>query len=159
MSKNEIKSRSVFLDTNLLLLMIVGNTSVDYIKRHKRVSSFSVSEFNLLLDFLSDFEAILITPNILSETSNLAAQIREPARSEISSCLRDLILNSEESYIPSTTASSRTEFPRLGLVDASILEVGETGTTLITTDLDLYIAASKAGIEAVNFNHIREQYL
>ena len=149
-------TEKLIIDTNLLLLLIVGVTSRDYIRKHKRVDTFSESDFDLLHRIANDAKSVVVTPNILSETSNLAAQIRQPAKGEIARCMKDIIELHPEEYIESAKASKRPEFVRLGLVDTAILETCRQGATLLTTDLSLYLAAEHAGYEAINFNHLRD---
>jgi hypothetical protein len=50
----------------------------------------------------------------------------------------------------------RTEYRRLGLADAALLCVADSGATILTDDVDLYLAAVRAGLKAINYNHIRE---
>ena len=45
---------------------------------------------------------------------------------------------------------------RLGLTDAVSLRTNGESRYLLTTDLDLYLAALSRGQQAENFNHIRE---
>lgn len=147
------------IDTNLLVLFVVGTTSRDYIAKHKRLSAFVPEDYEALVRLIQAAAAVFVTPNSLAETSNLAAYIAEPARTQVLQTLRELILRSQETYIASTTAASRSEFLRLGLTDAALLEASADGATLLTTDLNLYLAAESAGKSAINFNQIRDQYL
>jgi hypothetical protein len=50
----------------------------------------------------------------------------------------------------------RDEFIRLGLTDSVLLELGRSGATLLTVDLDLYLAALDAGLNVINYNHLKE---
>ena len=99
----------------------------------------------------------MFTPNVLSETSNLIRYITEPRRSEIATVLQRLIAGTEKRYVPSRVASARPEYGPLGLTDAVLLELCEPGTTLLTVDVQLYLAAERARRSVVNFNHLREQ--
>jgi hypothetical protein len=145
------------LDTNLLILLVVGGTSRAYIEKHKRLKSFTVKDFDLLTELLFRIESIITTPNVLTETSNLLAQIEEPVRSEIFNTFSKNIKMIEEIYIDSKIASQQKEFTRLGLTDAALLVVlRDSASTLITTDLGLYLAASDRGLKVINFNHYRD---
>jgi hypothetical protein len=129
------------------------------ISKHKRLTAFTVEDYDLLYDLISRSESVLVTPNTLTETSNLAAQIAEPARTDVLRVLRDLIAKSSEVYVPSETAGGRPEFLRLGLADAALLHTSSTEFVLLTDDSKLYVAAINNGSEALNFNHVRELYL
>ena len=99
-------------------------------------------------------DQILVTPNTLTEASNLLAQHGEPERSRFFEVLRILIEEHEEIVVTSQAASRNIEFKRLGLTDAALLEVISNSNPLITVDLDLYLAAiNKEGESAFNFRH------
>ena len=143
----------MLVDANLAVLLAVGSTNLNYIKAHKRLTAYDNKDFELLLRVVSSADAIVFTPNILSETSNLARYMKEPGRTEVAMVLQRIIACSEERYVSSKVASIRTEYVRLGLTDAALLEVLEPGMTLLTVDLDLYLAAERAKRRVLNFNH------
>ncbi len=88
------QARTVLLDTNLLLLYLVGSCAPEWILRHKRTASYRLEEFKPLCEILSRGRNLVVTPNILTETSNLARQIGDPKRrSEI---MKQLAMISEE---------------------------------------------------------------
>lgn len=146
----------VILDSNLLLLLVVGLTSPRYIATHKRLQAYEEIDFNRLKALLASADKVIVTPNTLTETSNLAGQIGEPARRRICQQLRLIFRTFEERYVESSRAAEHNEFLRLGLADAVQLEVAGEGHTLLTADLNLYVAAAARGFKAVNFNHYRE---
>lgn len=151
--------RSLLIDTNLLLLFVVGTASREFIPRHKRLKQFTIDDFDLLVDVVSRAQSVLVSPNILTETSNLAAYIAEPARTRIFEKLRQVIAVNTEAYVPSKVAARREEFVRLGLTDATLIEAASTEIAVLTTDLDLYLAVKAQGASAVNFNHLRDSQL
>lgn len=148
--------RGLILDTNLLLLLIVGSTSKEYISKHKRLKAYSEKDFDLLIKIISDVPNVFVTPNILTETSNLAGQIPEPARTKIFNVFRDYIPSADEHYCESRRAITRKEFIRLGLTDSVILHEMTDAFILLTDDLNLYLAAINEGYLAENFNHLRD---
>ena len=126
------------------------------IPRHRRTRQFTVEDYDLLLGVLDRAGQILLTPNTLTETSNLLAQHAEPERSRLLLALRSLIDQSSETVVPSKDASSHGRFLRLGLTDAVLLKAISPETPLITVDLELYNAALWGGREAaINFSHLR----
>jgi len=149
---------SVAVDSNLLLLFVVGSASRDYIAKHKRLRAYTETDFDLLVEQLSFVSAVLLTPNTLTETSNLIDHIGEPARSHIYQTLNALLSlpESEERYVPSKRATSLPELPRSGLTDCALLNLCAEGVPLITADLQLFFAAVGRGAKALNFNHLRD---
>ncbi len=152
---------SVIVDANLLVLLLVGITDRAFISKHKKTRSFTEEDFDLLTIFLSQYQSIVVTPNILTETSNLAGLIGEPNRSFIFETLKVLLKAYQEIYLPSSTISDNLHFTSLGITDCGIIETlsKEENTELITTDLDLYLAAASSGKRVYNFNHLRAAYL
>lgn len=144
---------AVLLDANLLVLLIVGLTSPDYISRHKRLRAFTIEDFELLRELLNSAQRIIVTPNIVTETSNLASQISEPARGRVLTVLRALLAGVIEVYVPSQSAAAGGAYLRLGISDAATLAVTMDDLTILTTDLDLYLESMRAGRAAINFVH------
>ena len=145
-----------FIDANLLVLLVVGNESRDLIGRHKRLQEYTAEDYDLLVAIAARADRLYVTPNVLTEASNLLGYHQEPERSRLYEQLRWLIEGSEELVVRSAVAASNGAYPRLGLTDAALLEVATADTPLITTDVILYIAAAEKDAEAaVNFNHHR----
>ena len=150
---------AVILDANLLLLLVVGKTSDRYIENHKRLGEYSSRDFITLTNFLSKSPGLIVTPNTLTEVSNLADWIAEPARGRIAKTLRELVQASQrvdERTVASAVAMNRSEFLRLGLTDSVLLDLASRKSMILTSDLNLYLAAVRAGYPATNFNHLRD---
>jgi hypothetical protein len=146
---------SLIIDANLLVLFIVGSTHRGLVAKHKRLRAFSLEDFDLLCRLLGSSPQVLVTPNALTEASNLLGYIAEPARTQVFETFRKLVPFFTEEYIRSSVACKRTEFLRLGLTDSGLIEMSDTSRSILTTDLDLYLSALKLGISAINFNHLR----
>jgi hypothetical protein len=146
------------LDTSLLSLFVVGSAGRDLIGKHKRLREFTVDDFDLLRMLIAEAGGLVITPNTLTETSNWLGYIDEPARTRIYEMFRLLIAAGNEQYVQSNAAALAAEFTRLGLTDVVVMEVSQAPRSLLTTDLDLYLAALDRGLAAVNFNHIRAEF-
>ena len=145
-----------FIDANLFVLLVVGSVNRALIAKHRRLRAFTVEDYETLLKLLDPVERVFVTPNTLTETSNLLAQHGEPERSRFFERLRFFIQESEEVVVASAVASSNNSFQRLGLTDAVLLEVVTAEKPLLTVDLDLYLAAQAKGRDnAVNFTHCR----
>ena len=144
------------LDANLLVLLVVGSENRDLIPRHRRLQHYSAEDYDILLELLEDADQLFVTPNTLTEASNLIRQRGEPERSLLMGRLQFLINGSREIVVASVEASSHEKFEQLGLTDAALLEVASSETPLLTVDFDLYLAALESGEErAVNFTHYR----
>ena len=142
------------LDSNLLLLLVVGRTERGLLTRHKRLRSYSEADYELLQGFIAVSNVLVTTPSALTEVSNIAD-------SEFVSLLAPawprrwgLIGAFVEVYWQSSKLGDFS-FNRLGLADCSLLAVLDDRTRLLTVDSALYLAALGRGCHAVNFNHIR----
>lgn len=144
----------LFVDANLLVLLVVGRTNKTLIERHRRLREFQEEDYDTLVGILNQVDKILVTPNTLTEASNLLAQHGESQRSRFFEMLGILIDESEEIVVTSKAISQNSEFARLGLTDAGLLEVISNSNPLITVDLALYLAAiRKESGAAYNFRH------
>lgn len=148
--------RKVIVDTNLLCLVVVGDVDRSAVSRQKRLSQFSPEDCDAVVGILRTFEGLIVCPHVLSETSNIVRLTAEPLKSRAGAALRALIEGHEERSIEAVEASRHRDYLRLGLTDAVLLTIAQTGGTLFTTDLDLYLAASATGHEVLNYNHIRD---
>ena len=147
---------ALFIDANLIVLLVVGQAGRGLIARHRRTRKFTVEDYDRLIQAISPVGELRVTPNTLTEASNLLGQHGEPQRSRLLLKLRELIERNPETVIASADAARRDEFPRLGLTDAALLEVVSADAPLLTVDLDLYVAALASGEEAaINFNRWR----
>lgn len=152
-----MKSNPLVIDANLLVLFVVGCASRGYISHHKRLKKFSDEDFDLLFEIISRASSVLVTPNTLTETSNLAVYgVEGRLKEKILELLREFVLKTEEQYLSSNLATGHPAFVRLGLTDATLLEVIKNSACLLTVDLDLYLAAMDQGANAVNFNHLKD---
>lgn len=147
------------IDTNLLVLYVVGTAGRNLITKHKKLAAYLPEDYDALLRIIDRAAVVLVTPNTLTETSNLATYIAEPARTDILSVLRAVVRSSEEVYVSGKDACERTEYIRLGLTDAALLHALGSRRTLLTVDLDLHLAALSAGQATINFNEVRDTYL
>jgi len=147
-------ANAIVLDANLLVLLIVGAASRTYIAKHKRLRAFSERDFGLLTEIPSAAPRIVLTPNTVTEASNMAGQIPEPARTRIYAVFRALLPAADEIYLESTKAADHAAFLRLGVADSVLLSIMGENFTLVTADLDLYLEAIRHGRSAINFTHL-----
>ena len=69
-------STNLVLDANLTLLFVVGTAKLGYIGQHKRLSTYTTEDFELLRGFIAQARIVTVTPNTLTETSNLIPHIK-----------------------------------------------------------------------------------
>lgn len=155
MKRARRRQDALFVDTNLLLLLIAGSVGEDKIEQFRRARSYSQDDFRLLRSFVGGFRRMLTTPNVLTEVSNLAGQSPEPLRTKALLLLGALTGRFEEEHHPSSELVSLPAYPILGLADSSIFATATRQVTVLTDDLELYSRLSAAGVHAINFSHVR----
>ena len=149
-------ARRLALDTNILILLVVGQVSRKLISAHRRLRSYDESDYELLTKILSSFQRLIVTPNSSTETSNLIIDgIRDPYRGRLVAVLGAILAGSAEPYEPSASICLTPEFGRLGLTDAIWLKVLDKHSVLLTDDGGLYSAALQIGVETYNFSYVR----
>ncbi len=145
----------VILDTNLLMLLVVGSTSRNYIAAHKRLAAdFTSVHFDVMVELIGAFSDILLVPDIVAETSSLLRHIANPMRRSILSTFKELILGAVEVPVASMFGANRDEFHDLGATDAVILHVlslKEVAATLMTIDQPLLHRAGALGYDVFDF--------
>ena len=146
----------VYLDASLIVLLVAGLTGRAVIAKHRRLQGYTVEDYDVLNRFVEQARQVFVTPNTLTEASNLLAQHGDPERSMLLRTLRSLVEESRETVVASKDAAGHQLFVALGLTDAVLLEAVSSERPLLTVDLDLYRAALEGGGQAaINFNHYR----
>ena len=144
--------RPILVDTQLLVLLVVGSAKPSLIARHKRTrTSYTQTDFELLLDLLGFAPKFLFCAHVAAEVSNLVGQYGEPDRSSLMRNLKALLNNASESAISCAAVMEAPEYITLGLADAAQLAVCAPDSVLLTDDEPLFRAASARGTAALYF--------
>lgn len=149
----------LLIDTNLLVLFVVGSVNRDRIENFKRTRQYSKTDYRLLLRVLEDFKPLYTLAHVMAEVSNLT-DLTGPERLKARHILKETLAILQEPEMPSVRAAQSAPYESLGLVDAAIAALArEYKCAVLTDDLDLYLALSREGIVALNFTHLRERDL
>lgn len=145
------RNKGILLDTNVLLLLIVGAVSPTRIGRHKCTRRYSRGDFDKLVSFVGAFARVVTTPHVLTEASDLLNDAEEQA------VLKSLhIVPALEICMPSVEVAERGEYLFLGLADTAVLAAGVGGGYLVVTDDGHLIdAIYRASGDALPFEAIR----
>lgn len=145
---------SAIIDTNLLLLAIVGELRPDRIG-YGRLSAFRPQDISILKGEIEKFDQFVTVPNVLAETSNFIRSSDREICEGANRLFVEYVLRAKEIYIPSNEVVRIQEFLRLGLTDTAILKVAKRKITTITDDFPLANRLHKLGLPCINFNHLR----
>src|SRR5205823_4487397 len=63
--------QQLLLDTNVLILLVIGRWDRRQIPYHRRTRVFGEKDFDLLQEQIGHYAGIITTPGVLAETSNL----------------------------------------------------------------------------------------
>jgi predicted nucleic acid-binding protein len=148
------RDSGVYLDTNLMVVLVIGSCGVDKLKSHKRTLAYGPPEFRLLESLMSKFRRRLTTPNILTEVDNLARQFPAQEHESISLQTRRIVSTMFEVYQESGLHLGGEMHKKLGLTDAILVEQAERHL-IITADFPLANRISTLGRDVINFNHLR----
>jgi len=144
--------KRVVLDTNLLVLWIVGNLDRTKIGS-RRLAEFESAHLDDLNQFANSFRAHVSTPNILTEASNHIGSGKQQLCRGSCDALAKYINLLEEIYVPSVDTLSEPFFAKLGLADAALAMLARRGDVVLTADGPLYGMLCGYGIEVINFWH------
>ena len=146
----------IFIDANLLCLVVAGMFAPRAVGRHKRLRAYSIQDFDAVDRILSDHSEVASCAHVLAETSNLISQTNGDEAQILKSGLRSLVRGMRELPMASLAAMERPEYLRLGLTDAVLLALQQSPANLLTVDLGLTLAAQRAGFHVVNYNWMRD---
>jgi len=154
-SRNARKN-GILIDSNLLVLLIVGGVNRDRISRFKRTANYSSADWDLLSGILEQISRRYTLPHVLAELSTLT-DLKGPELEVARDVLRMLIGELSELQIASVDACATPLFMRLGLTDAAIAEAARLHhCSVLTDDSGLYTALATDGSSVAMFNHLRE---
>ena len=148
------RSKGVLVDTNLLVLLLVGLFNKRRIVEFKRTQNFTIEDFDTLSRLIVWFGKLVTTPHVLSQVSDLT-DLTGKDLVAVRKRFELLLENIDERYDPSKAVVTDSLFTRLGLTDAAIATVCSKGILVLTSDLDLQLALQQRGADALNFNHVR----
>jgi hypothetical protein len=151
---NKHRGSGLLVDTNLLLLYLIGRTNKNRILNFKRTQAYTIDDFDLLNRFMAEFKVLITPPHVLTEVSNLG-DLQRQEREVFRSCFVQIVEQSREHYDERLSAVQETCFRRLGLTDAAIAALASQGFLFLTDDLDLYLTLVEQRVDAINFNHLR----
>lgn len=78
----------MYVDSNLLVLLVVGLLDRDLVARHRRTRQFTAEDCDLLIRMVVDAETLSVTPSTLTGASNLLRYHDEPQRSQLAVLVR-----------------------------------------------------------------------
>lgn len=149
------------LDANLLMVLLVGLCEPGNLGRKKHVKEYARADFALLCALLKGFDELIVTPNVVTECSNLlcgrSGHGQNAPESRMLSALLDkgFLVQLEERYVASFDATIRSEYSYLGVSDCSLLHLVDADHVVVTADGSLARAAQAINRHSINFGHVK----
>jgi hypothetical protein len=152
------RSKGILLDSNLLVLLFIGLADPGAIQSFKRTKNhgFTEKEFILLRKIVENFPKIVTTPHILTETSNYIFQLYGANLRSTLEIAAKAVQSIKERRTEAKTLVQSSGFFDYGLTDSAILDLPAKKYLVLSVDAALVIALNKKGVDAVNFNHLRQ---
>ena len=116
---------------------------------------FSIDDYKLLTCILTSFRSRHVTPNVLTEVSNLASQLDGNKQQVVFEVLRSAVAVLKEHYVPSQHVTQQKEFFKFGLTDAALVLLTRKRLLLLTMDFPLANYCSSIGADVINFTNLR----
>ena len=152
-------ARGLLIDTNVLLLFLVGLYDEAYIQVFKRTQQYTVEDFHLVRDFAAPFHRLITTPHILSELSNLSLALKGERVQGYFAYLVEVLRKAKEIHIGKDELLANKSLPRFGFTDLSITEAAKRYDYLVFTDDFGMAGLLHAGkCDVINLNHLRQMY-
>jgi len=148
--------KALLLDANVLVLAVVAAYDRRLIGQ-RGLDVFSQADYDLLLDQMVGFQALRTTPHILTEVNNLADKCVPKRRlREFRLLFTEHVKQLDEQWALAIELCDTEGFRRLGLADAAITQLADEETRVISMDAQLCSELWAAGVDAINFNHLRD---
>lgn len=144
----------LLLDTNVLLLWIVGSLRLDAVGK-KRLGVFDTDDFALVEGLAAKTQKHISTPHILAEVSNFLGSGRQQVVEGGTGFLARYIAALDEIYLEAQTVALTPEFHAIGLTDASILHLAQTDTRVVSIDFYLCNLLALKGVDVINPRNLR----
>ena len=154
----KFRERGILIDTNLLILLLVGSYDEDKILSFKRTRNHTIEDYEYLKVFLARFENHFYTPNILTEITNLTDSINTEPQYLFFQHIQRVLSVFKEDIVSSDEIMQLKSFLKFGLTDAVNCKLSDKYLVL-TDDLRLCSYLESQGLPSINFNHIRNSYL
>jgi len=149
----------ILIDTNALVVLLIGIIDTGLFKRHKRTSIYDENDFYDLLNAIGDLENLIVLPNVWTEVDNLLNDFSGNYKNQYVEELTKTIKITTEKFLESIIAAENPQFYDLGLTDSLLLEYGKECNILITSDSSLSDYAIAYGVKVFDMVKNRNERL
>ena len=137
----------ILIDTNALIILILGQINPKLIDTHKRTSIYEERDYYDILSIINKIEDLVVLPNVWTEVDNLLNGFNGNHKYLHIENITTVIKKSSEIFLNSIIAVESDSFYNLGLTDSLLLELAKECELLITSDSSLSDQARAKGIK------------
>ena len=153
------KINRLIIDTNLLLLYLIGSFDLSLVEKTPRLNKYSDTDVGKIIALVQHFNnKILVTPNILTEITNLSGKLYLVSNGVL---FFDYLIHvikkfdEEIKYSRDIIDKNPKAFIKLGLTDASVIDAANKKALVLTDDFALFNTLLNYGFPAINYTHIQ----
>lgn len=147
---------AVIVDTNLLVLFLVGEIAPSKIGVHRRLKAFDLEDHARLAQEVRRFRDHVTHASVLTEASNLMGSGEQETAPGTSSCLAHYATTTaREIRVDAAVLTRDPLFYKLGLADCAVAHVAGSSVTVLTEDYRLSGVLRTRGVQAWNLRHAR----
>ncbi len=146
------RSRGLLLDSNLLLLYLVGSVNPLLVGtgNYNKLSSFTTQQIAILRHLTSLFQRLVTTAHILTEVSNLVGFMHDAGRLQVFQSFASTLEMISEQEISSYQVARRNEFKYIGLTDSVLAELSSR-FLIVSNDGRMVNLLRDAGLDALKW--------
>ena len=153
---HKYRGKKLLLDSNLMLLYLIGSFQRNLVENFKRTQVFSIRDYDLLIRIVQQFRTLVTTPHILTEVSNVS-NFSNSLPSHLRTFWLDYFAVQIQSFDEVRTAAgvlcNEASFNPFGLTDAA-LHNASADTLVMSEDFRLTGFLSSLGVATINFRDI-----
>lgn len=150
--------RGLLIDTNLLLLYVVGQFDQNILLKGSfdRLAAYSLEDYQLLSGLISLFATCVTTPHVLTEVSNWIGYLSNDQEIECLAGFPKSLTSFTELKTDSFELSEEPHFRFIGLTDTALASFAND-YLIVTDDARFVFHLNKLEREALNINHLRQE--
>ena len=140
----------IVIDTNALVLFVLGTVNEGYIGKHKCLSIYSLEDYSYLINLISRSCRIITSPNVLTEVDNLCNRLKGDDKYRYIKIFREISNSYQEKYRETKKIVKDELMWDIGLTDVVLIDIAKKSDLLITADSSLSDKARAEGIKVID---------
>jgi len=128
--------KGIIVDTNIMLLFLVGCYDINYIEQFKRTMKYTKEEYYFVRELLTFYykDKIFTSPHIITEISNFSLNIQGNRINKYFDFFIKIFNDVCEIYIEKNKIIEFKELPKFGITDIGIFKIAKEKNLLVLTD-------------------------